>query len=129
MDSLPEEFSVRDVPVEEETKEETENKVEKLTDQLDKQEKDIPSNLMPVNLLLEVKKLLSTINNLPKGVVPYVKKFVEENFSLQTMQREVSANSQNGEEIVPALTLRFLITQLEASLRNIQATNYTNYSS
>ncbi|CAK6441624.1 unnamed protein product [Pipistrellus nathusii] len=125
MDSLPEEFFVRDLPVEEETKEEIENKVEKLTDQLDKQEKDIPSNLMPVNLLLEVKKLLSTINNLPKGVVPYVKKFVEENFSLQTMQREVAANSQNGEEIVPALTLRFLITQLEASLRNIQATNYT----
>ncbi|XP_063663021.1 E3 ubiquitin-protein ligase DZIP3 isoform X4 [Pan troglodytes] len=41
------------------------------------------------------------------------------------MQREVAANSQNGEEIVPALTLRFLITQLEAALRNIQAGNYT----
>ncbi|MBZ3871212.1 E3 ubiquitin-protein ligase DZIP3 [Sciurus carolinensis] len=43
------------------------------------------------------------------------------------MQREVAANSQNGEEIVPALTLRFLITQLETALRNIQATNYTAY--
>nr|KAF6377816.1 DAZ interacting zinc finger protein 3 [Myotis myotis] len=73
MDSLPEEFFVRDLSMEEETKEETKNKVEKLTDQL----------------------------------------------------REVAANSQNGEEIVPALTIRFLITQLEASLRNIQATNYT----
>ncbi|XP_059543878.1 E3 ubiquitin-protein ligase DZIP3 isoform X3 [Myotis daubentonii] len=125
MDSLPEELFVRDLSMEEETKEETKNKVEKLTDQLDKQEKDIPSNLMPVNLLLEVKKLLCTINNLPKGVVPYIKKFVEENFSFQTVQREVAANSQNGEEIVPALTIRFLITQLEASLRNIQATNYT----
>ncbi|KAI4580493.1 hypothetical protein MJG53_020329, partial [Ovis ammon polii x Ovis aries] len=40
-------------------------------------------------------------------------------------QREVVANSRNGEEIVPALTLRFLITRLEAALRNIQATNYT----
>lgn len=40
-------------------------------------------------------------------------------------QREVAANSQNGEEIVPVLTLRFLITQLEAALRNVQATNYT----
>ncbi|OWK00474.1 DZIP3, partial [Cervus elaphus hippelaphus] len=39
--------------------------------------------------------------------------------------REVAANSQNGEEVVPALTLRFLITRLEAALRNIQATNYT----
>ncbi|EPQ01912.1 E3 ubiquitin-protein ligase DZIP3 [Myotis brandtii] len=116
---------VKDLSVEEETKEETKNKVEKLTDQLDKQEKDIPSNLMPVNLLLEVKKLLCTVNNLPKGVVPYIEKFVEENFSFQTVQREVAANSQNGEEIVPALTIRFLITQLEASLRNIQATNYT----
>ncbi|XP_059543877.1 E3 ubiquitin-protein ligase DZIP3 isoform X2 [Myotis daubentonii] len=86
MDSLPEELFVRDLSMEEETKEETKNKVEKLTDQLDKQEKDIPSNLMPVNLLLEVKKLLCTINNLPKGVVPYIKKFVEENFSFQTVQ-------------------------------------------
>lgn len=40
-------------------------------------------------------------------------------------QREVAANSQNGEEIVPVLTLRFLITQLESALRNVQATNYT----
>ncbi|KAK2500366.1 hypothetical protein MC885_019480 [Smutsia gigantea] len=72
MDSLPEEFFVRD-PLEEQTKEEIKNKVEKSADQL----------------------------------------------------REVAANSQNGEEIVPTLTLRFLITQLEAALRNIQATNYT----
>ncbi|XP_059954746.1 E3 ubiquitin-protein ligase DZIP3 isoform X2 [Mesoplodon densirostris] len=125
MDSLPEEFFVRDLPVEEQAKEETKNKVEKSTDQLDKQEKNIPTDLVPVNLLLEVKKLLSAINTLPKGVVPHIKKFLQEDFSFQTMQREVAANSQNGEEIVPALTLRFLITQLEAALRNIQATNYT----
>uniref|UniRef100_A0A452TEZ3 RING-type E3 ubiquitin transferase n=2 Tax=Ursus TaxID=9639 RepID=A0A452TEZ3_URSMA len=74
---------------------------------------------------LEVKKLLNAINTLPKGVVPHIKKFLQENFSFQIMQREVAANSQNGEEIVPVLTLRFLITQLEAALRNIQATNYT----
>ncbi|XP_059866594.1 E3 ubiquitin-protein ligase DZIP3 isoform X3 [Delphinus delphis] len=125
MDSLPEEFFVRDLPVEEQAKEETKNKVEKSTDQLDKQEKNIPTDLVPVNLLLEVKKLLNAINTLPKGVVPHIKKFLQEDFSFQTMQREVAANSQNGEEIVPALTLRFLITQLEAALRNIQATNYT----
>uniref|UniRef100_A0A8C0K4B8 RING-type E3 ubiquitin transferase n=1 Tax=Canis lupus dingo TaxID=286419 RepID=A0A8C0K4B8_CANLU len=75
--------------------------------------------------LLEVKKLLNAINTLPKGVVPHIKKFLQENFSFQIMQREVAANSQNVEEIVPVLTLRFLITQLEAALRNIQATNYT----
>uniref|UniRef100_A0A2K6T722 E3 ubiquitin-protein ligase DZIP3 n=1 Tax=Saimiri boliviensis boliviensis TaxID=39432 RepID=A0A2K6T722_SAIBB len=91
----------------------------------DKQEKDVSTDLVPVNLLLEVKKLLSAINTLPKGVLPHIKKFLQEDFSFQTMQREVAANSQNGEEIVPALTLRFLITQLEAALRNIQATNYT----
>ncbi|XP_068402882.1 E3 ubiquitin-protein ligase DZIP3 isoform X2 [Eschrichtius robustus] len=125
MDSLPEEFFVRDLPVEEQAKEETKNKVEKSTDQLDKQEKNIPTDLVPVNLLLEVKKLLNAINTLPKGVVPHIKKFLQEDFSFQTMQREVAANSQNGEEIVPALTLRFLITQLEAALRNIQATNFT----
>ncbi|XP_032486899.1 E3 ubiquitin-protein ligase DZIP3 isoform X2 [Phocoena sinus] len=125
MDSLPEELFVRDLPVEEQAKEETKNKVEKSTDQLDKQEKNIPTDLVPVNLLLEVKKLLNAINTLPKGVVPHIKKFLQEDFSFQTMQREVAANSQNGEEIVPALTLRFLITQLEAALRNIQATNYT----
>uniref|UniRef100_A0A8C0TCN6 E3 ubiquitin-protein ligase DZIP3 n=1 Tax=Canis lupus familiaris TaxID=9615 RepID=A0A8C0TCN6_CANLF len=74
MDSLPEEFFMsRDPTVEEQTKGEIKNKVEKSTDQL----------------------------------------------------REVAANSQNVEEIVPVLTLRFLITQLEAALRNIQATNYT----
>ncbi|KAB0355521.1 hypothetical protein FD755_022029, partial [Muntiacus reevesi] len=91
----------------------------------DKQEKDTPTDLVPVNLLLEVKKLLNAINTLPKGVVPHIKKFLQEDFSFQTMQREVAANSQNGEEVVPALTLRFLITRLEAALRNIHATNYT----
>uniref|UniRef100_A0A8D1E8T0 RING-type E3 ubiquitin transferase n=1 Tax=Sus scrofa TaxID=9823 RepID=A0A8D1E8T0_PIG len=125
MDSLPEEFFIRDLPVEEQAKEETRTKVEESTDQLDKQEKETPTDLVPVNLLLEVKKLLNAINTLPKGVVPHIKKFLQEDFSFQTMQREVAANTQNGEEIVPALTLRFLITQLEAALRNIQATNYT----
>uniref|UniRef100_A0A2K5PV96 E3 ubiquitin-protein ligase DZIP3 n=1 Tax=Cebus imitator TaxID=2715852 RepID=A0A2K5PV96_CEBIM len=126
MDSLPEEFFVRHPHVEDQRKEETENKPEKSSSvQLDKQEKNVPTDLVPVNLLLEVKKLLSAINTLPKGVVPHIKKFLQEDFSFQTMQREVAANSQNGEEIVPALTLRFLITQLEAALRNIQATNYT----
>ncbi|XP_047420221.1 E3 ubiquitin-protein ligase DZIP3 isoform X4 [Sciurus carolinensis] len=128
MESLPEEFFVsRDPAVEEQTGEETENKIEKSTSQLDKQKKDIPTDLVPVNLLLEVKKLLNAINTLPKGVIPHIKKFLQEDFSFQTMQREVAANSQNGEEIVPALTLRFLITQLETALRNIQATNYTAY--
>uniref|UniRef100_A0A8C8YXV0 E3 ubiquitin-protein ligase DZIP3 n=1 Tax=Prolemur simus TaxID=1328070 RepID=A0A8C8YXV0_PROSS len=125
MDSLPEEFFVRDPAVEEQRKEETENKLEKSSGQLDKQEKDIPIDLVPINLLLEVKKLLNAISTLPKGVVPHIKKFLQEDFSFQTMQREVVANSQNGEEVVPALTLHFLITQLEAALRNIQATNYT----
>ncbi|XP_043304545.1 E3 ubiquitin-protein ligase DZIP3 isoform X4 [Cervus canadensis] len=125
MDSLPEEFFVRDLPLEEQATEETKKKAEKSTDQLDKQEKDTPTDLVPVNLLLEVKKLLNAINSLPKGVVPHIKKFLQEDFSFQTMQREVAANSQNGEEVVPALTLRFLITRLEAALRNIQATNYT----
>ncbi|KAM8770063.1 E3 ubiquitin-protein ligase DZIP3 isoform 1-T1 [Rhynchonycteris naso] len=125
MDSLPEELFVRDLPVEEQTKEETDDKVEKSTDQLDRQEKDIVPDVVPINLLLEVKKLLSAIDSLPKGVVPYIEKFLQEDFSSQTMQREVTANSHNGEEIIPALTLRFLITQLEAALRNIQATNYT----
>uniref|UniRef100_A0A8C8YXL9 E3 ubiquitin-protein ligase DZIP3 n=1 Tax=Prolemur simus TaxID=1328070 RepID=A0A8C8YXL9_PROSS len=109
----------------EQRKEETENKLEKSSGQLDKQEKDIPIDLVPINLLLEVKKLLNAISTLPKGVVPHIKKFLQEDFSFQTMQREVVANSQNGEEVVPALTLHFLITQLEAALRNIQATNYT----
>uniref|UniRef100_A0A8C9PD62 E3 ubiquitin-protein ligase DZIP3 n=1 Tax=Spermophilus dauricus TaxID=99837 RepID=A0A8C9PD62_SPEDA len=117
----------KDSTVEEQTEEETENKIEKSTSQLDKQKKDIPTDLVPVNLLLEVKKLLNAINTLPKGVIPHIKKFLQEDFSFQTMQREVAANSQNGEEIVPALTLRFLITQLETALRNIQATNYTAY--
>ncbi|ELK33394.1 E3 ubiquitin-protein ligase DZIP3, partial [Myotis davidii] len=60
----------------------------------DKQEKDIPSNLMPVNQLLEVKKLLCTINNLPKGVDPYIKKFVEENISFQTVQDYTEAENK-----------------------------------
>ncbi|XP_026312617.1 E3 ubiquitin-protein ligase DZIP3 isoform X3 [Piliocolobus tephrosceles] len=125
MDSLPDEFFVRHPAVEDQRKEETDNKQEKSSGQLDKQEKDIATDLVPVNLLLEVKKLLNAVNTLPKGVVPHIKKFLQEDFSFQTMQREVAANSQNGEEIVPALTLRFLITQLEAALRNIQAANYT----
>ncbi|XP_010836879.1 PREDICTED: E3 ubiquitin-protein ligase DZIP3 isoform X3 [Bison bison bison] len=125
MDSLPEEFFVRHLPLEEQATEETKKKIDKSTDQLDKQENDTPTDLVPGNLLLEVKKLLNAINTLPKGVVPHVKKFLQEDFSFQTMQREVAANSQNGEEIVPALTLRFLITRLEAALKNIQATNYT----
>ncbi|XP_045707860.1 E3 ubiquitin-protein ligase DZIP3 [Phyllostomus hastatus] len=125
MDSLLEEFFMRDSPVEEQTKEKIENKVEKSVDQLDEQERDTPADLVPVNLLSEVKKLLTAINTLPKGVVPHIKKFLQEDFSFQSMQREVASNSQNGEEIVPALTLRFLITQVEAALRNIQATNYT----
>ncbi|XP_012589182.1 PREDICTED: E3 ubiquitin-protein ligase DZIP3 isoform X4 [Condylura cristata] len=124
MDSLPEEFFVRN-PLEEQTMEETENSIENSNDQLDKQEQDTFTDLVPVNLLLEVKKLLNAINTLPKGVVPHIKKFLQEDFSFQTMQREVAASSQNGEEIVPALTLCFLITQLEAALRNMQATNYT----
>uniref|UniRef100_A0A2K5WTA2 E3 ubiquitin-protein ligase DZIP3 n=1 Tax=Macaca fascicularis TaxID=9541 RepID=A0A2K5WTA2_MACFA len=125
MDSLPDEFFVRHPAVEDQRKEETENKQEKSSGQLDKQEKDIATDLVPVNLLLEVKKLLNAVNTLPKGVVPQIKKFLQEDFSFQTMQREVAANSQNGEEIVPALTLRFLIMQLEAALRKIQAANYT----
>ncbi|XP_039712830.1 E3 ubiquitin-protein ligase DZIP3 isoform X4 [Pteropus medius] len=86
MDSLPEEFFVRDPPVVEQTKEETKNEVEKSTDPLDKQEKDIPTDLVPVNLLLEMKKLLNAINTLPKGVVPHIKKFIQEDFSFQTIQ-------------------------------------------
>ncbi|XP_058587479.1 E3 ubiquitin-protein ligase DZIP3 isoform X5 [Neofelis nebulosa] len=126
MDSLPEQFFMsRDPPVEGQIKEDIKNKVEKSTDQLDKQEKDTPTDLVSVNLLVEMKKLLNAINTLPKGVVPHIKKFLQENFSFQIMQREVAANSQNGEEIVPVLTLRCLITQLEAALRNVQATNYT----
>nr|XP_048310282.1 E3 ubiquitin-protein ligase DZIP3 isoform X3 [Myodes glareolus] len=126
MDSLTEEFFVSGNPdVEEQTKEETENNVEKPVSQLDKEKKDIPTDLDPVNPLLEVKKLLNAISALPKGVVPNVDKFIQEDFSFQTLQKEVSANSQTGEEMVPALTLQFLITQLETALRNIQATNCT----
>ncbi|KAL6089437.1 hypothetical protein STEG23_002080, partial [Scotinomys teguina] len=111
--------------VEEQTKEETEDKVEKPVHQLDKEKTDIPPDLDPVTILLEVKKLLNAINALPKGVVPNVEKFIQEDFSFQTLKREVAANSQTGEEIVPALTLPFLITQLETALRNIQATSCT----
>ncbi|CAI9169353.1 unnamed protein product [Rangifer tarandus platyrhynchus] len=125
MDSLPEEFFVRDLPLEEQATEETKKKVEKSTDQLDKQEKDTPTDLVPVNLLLEVKKLLNAINTLPKGVVPHIKKFLQEDFSFQTMQREVAASKQIGEEVVPALTLRLLIARLGAALRDVHATNYT----
>uniref|UniRef100_A0A8C2MPB8 E3 ubiquitin-protein ligase DZIP3 n=1 Tax=Cricetulus griseus TaxID=10029 RepID=A0A8C2MPB8_CRIGR len=126
MDSLTEEFFVSGDPdVEEQTKEETENKVEKPISQLDKEKTDIPTDPDPVNILLEVKKLLNAISTLPKGVVPNVEKFIQEDFSFQTMQREVATNSQTGEEIVPTLTLHFLITQLETALRNIQATNCT----
>ncbi|XP_059133161.1 E3 ubiquitin-protein ligase DZIP3 isoform X1 [Peromyscus eremicus] len=125
MDSLTEEFLVSGNPdVEEQTKEETENKVEKPVSQLDKEKTNIPTDLDPVNILFEVKKLLNAIDALPKGVVPNVEKFIQEDF-FQSMKREVTANSQTGEEIVPALTLHFLITQLETALRNIQATNCT----
>ncbi|PNI64193.1 DZIP3 isoform 6, partial [Pan troglodytes] len=71
MDSLPDEFFVRHRAVEDQRKEETENKLEKSSGQLNKQENDIPTDLVPVNLLLEVKKLLNAINTLPKGVVPH----------------------------------------------------------
>ncbi|XP_075820110.1 E3 ubiquitin-protein ligase DZIP3 isoform X5 [Microtus pennsylvanicus] len=126
MDSLTEEFFVSENPdVEEQTKEETENNVEKPASQLDKEKKDIPTDLDPLNPLLEIQKLLNAISALPKGVVPNVEKFIQEDFSFQTLQREVSSNSQTGEEIVPALTLQFLITQLETALRNIQASNCT----
>lgn len=125
MDSLTEEFFVSENPdVEEQTKEETENKVEKPVSQLDKEKTNIPTDLDPVNILLEVKKLLNAIDALPKGVVPNVEKFIQEDF-FQTLKKEVAANSQTGEEIVPALTLHFLITQLETALRNIQTTSCT----
>ncbi|XP_060054393.1 E3 ubiquitin-protein ligase DZIP3 isoform X2 [Erinaceus europaeus] len=123
MDSPPDEVLVRSPAVEEQTKEET--KTEKSADQLDKQEEDTVAKLVPVNLLLEMKRLLNATNTLPKGVAPHIKKFLQEDFSFQTMQREVTTSSQNGEEAVPALTLGFLITQIETALRNIKATNYT----
>ncbi|XP_034370698.1 E3 ubiquitin-protein ligase DZIP3 isoform X4 [Arvicanthis niloticus] len=126
MDSLTEEFFVSGNPdVEEQTKEETENIVEKPVSQLDKQKMDISTDPEPLNPLLEVKKVLNAINALPKGVFPNIEKFIQEDFSFQTIQREVTTNSQTGEEVVPALTLHFLITQLETALRNIQASNYT----
>ncbi|XP_021040382.1 E3 ubiquitin-protein ligase DZIP3 isoform X2 [Mus caroli] len=126
MDSLAEEFFVSGNPdVEEQTKEETETIAEKPVTQLDKQKMDISADPEPVNALLEIKKVLNPINALPKGVFPNIEKFIQEDFSFQTMQREVTTHSQTGEEIVPALTLHFLITQLEMALRNIQASNYT----
>ncbi|XP_028611418.1 E3 ubiquitin-protein ligase DZIP3 isoform X4 [Grammomys surdaster] len=126
MDSLTEEFFVSGNPdVEEQTKEETENVVEKPVSQLDKQKMNISTDPEPLNPLLEVKKVLNAINALPKGVFPTIEKFIQEDFSFQTMQREVITSSQTGEEVVPALTLHFLITQLETALRNIQASNYT----
>ncbi|XP_042532731.1 E3 ubiquitin-protein ligase DZIP3 isoform X5 [Dipodomys spectabilis] len=126
MDSLQEEcLGSRDTAEEEQIKEEMENKVEKSASEMDKQKQDISTDLIPINLLFEMKKLLSSVSTLPKGVVPHIKKFLQEDFSFQSMQREVTDNNQNGEEIVPALTLRFLIIQLEIALRNIQATNYT----
>uniref|UniRef100_A0A8C6GPT9 E3 ubiquitin-protein ligase DZIP3 n=1 Tax=Mus spicilegus TaxID=10103 RepID=A0A8C6GPT9_MUSSI len=126
MDSLGEEFFVSGNPdVEEQTKEETEIIAEKPVTQLDKQKMDISADPEPVNALLEIKKVLNPISALPKGVFPNIEKFIQEDFSFQTMQREVTTHSQTGEEIVPALTLHFLITQLEMALRNIQASNYT----
>ncbi|XP_069886389.1 E3 ubiquitin-protein ligase DZIP3 isoform X5 [Dipodomys merriami] len=126
MDSLQEEcLGSRDTVEEEQIKEEMENKVEKSASEMDKQKQDISTDLIPINLLFEMKKLLSSVSTLPKGVVPHIKKFLQEDFSFQSMQREVTDNNQNGEEIVPALTLRFLIIQLEIALKNIQATNYT----
>ncbi|NP_001103487.1 E3 ubiquitin-protein ligase DZIP3 isoform 1 [Mus musculus] len=126
MDSLAEEFFVSGNPdVEEQTKEETEIIAEKPVTQLDKQKMDISADPEPVNALLEIKKVLNPISALPKGVFPNIEKFIQEDFSFQTMQREVTTHSQTGEEIVPALTLHFLITQLEMALRNIQASNYT----
>lgn len=126
MDSLAEEFFVSGNPdVEEQTKEETEIIAEKPVTQLDKQKMDISADPEPVNALLEIKKVLNPISALPKGVFPNIEKFTQEDFSFQTMQREVTTHSQTGEEIVPALTLHFLITQLEMALRNIQASNYT----
>ncbi|XP_021064778.1 E3 ubiquitin-protein ligase DZIP3 isoform X3 [Mus pahari] len=126
MDSLAEELFVSGNPdVEEQTKEETETIAEKPVTQLDKQKMDISTDPEPVNPLLEIKKVLNPINALPKGVFPNIEKFIQEDFSFQTMQREVTTHSQTGEEIVPALTLHFLITQLETALRNIQASNYT----
>lgn len=126
MDPLTEEFFVSGNPnVEEQTKEETENNAEKPVNQLDKQKTDISTDPEPVNPLLEVKKVLNAINALPKGVFPNIEKFIQEDFSFHTVQREATTNSQTGEEIAPALTLHALITLLETALRNIQASNYT----
>ncbi|EDM11106.1 similar to Ubiquitin ligase protein DZIP3 (DAZ-interacting protein 3 homolog) (predicted) [Rattus norvegicus] len=126
MDPLTEEYFVSGNPgVEEQTKEETENNSEKPVSQLDKQKTDISTVPEPVNPLVEVKKVLKAISALPKGVFPNIEKFIQEDFSFHTVQREVTTNSQTGEEIAPALTLHVLITQLETALRNIQASNYT----
>ncbi|XP_075398676.1 E3 ubiquitin-protein ligase DZIP3 isoform X5 [Tenrec ecaudatus] len=124
MDSLAEEFlGSRDSLVEEQIKEESENNLEESIDQLDKLEEDTATDLVSIKLLLEIKRLLNTINGVPKGVVLHIKKFLQEDFSFPVMQRNVG-NCQNAEGNVPPLTLNVLIMQLEAALRKIQATNY-----
>ncbi|XP_075398671.1 E3 ubiquitin-protein ligase DZIP3 isoform X2 [Tenrec ecaudatus] len=123
MDSLAEEFLGRDSLVEEQIKEESENNLEESIDQLDKLEEDTATDLVSIKLLLEIKRLLNTINGVPKGVVLHIKKFLQEDFSFPVMQRNVG-NCQNAEGNVPPLTLNVLIMQLEAALRKIQATNY-----
>ncbi|XP_045142109.1 E3 ubiquitin-protein ligase DZIP3 isoform X4 [Echinops telfairi] len=123
MDSLAEGFLGRDSLVEEQTKEETENKLEESIDQLDKLEEDTATDLVSMNLLLEMKRLLNTINALPKGVVLHIKKFLQEDFSFPIMQRDV-ASSQKAAGSAPPLTLNILITQLEVALKDIQVTDY-----
>ncbi|EDK98103.1 mCG128616, isoform CRA_b [Mus musculus] len=89
MDSLAEEFFVSGNPdVEEQTKEETEIIAEKPVTQLDKQKMDISADPEPVNALLEIKKVLNPISALPKGVFPNIEKFIQEDFSFQTMQAQ-----------------------------------------
>ncbi|XP_006890090.1 PREDICTED: E3 ubiquitin-protein ligase DZIP3-like [Elephantulus edwardii] len=125
MDSLTEEFFVSDPPVEEQSNKESEDKVEESANPSIKLEKDTTTELILINLLLEMKKLLNAIHALPKGVIMHIKKFLQEDFSFQTMQREIAGNSPDGEETVPPLTLNFLITQLEVALKNLQATDCT----
>ncbi|KAM6223983.1 E3 ubiquitin-protein ligase DZIP3 [Rhynchocyon petersi] len=111
--------------MEEPFKEESEVKVEESADPAVKLENDTPTELFLINLLFEMRKLLNAINALPKGVIMHIKKFLQEDFSFQTMQREVAVDSPNRQDSVPPLTLNFLIAQLEAALKNIQATNCT----
>jgi E3 ubiquitin-protein ligase DZIP3 len=47
---------------------------------------DISADPEPVNALLEIKKVLNPISALPKGVFPNIEKFIQEDFSFQTMQ-------------------------------------------